>query len=261
MKTRFPLFLFALALLGTTVFVACDDDDDGPGPAENGSVNVNFIAEYAGNDLAIQSETYDYPDGSDLKVQLFQYFVSDLELIPADGGENVLLSDILLVRYDNAQDDNRDQYQFADVPAGEYSGIRYGLGVSPDLNNQPPSAYPADFVLNESEYWNDNVRYVFAKIEANVDLENDGTFDTPVSYHLGNNSIYTTIEFTAPITVSPNDATTLDLTADVRDALAENSTTFQDFSDENQRIVHGGNQAVAADIWTRLTNQFILSVR
>lgn len=259
MKNIFSLLFLAFALGSTFFITACDDDDSGAAPT--GQVEVNFIGQYNNNNLAIQSEAFSYPGGSELKVQLFQYFISDLELIPANGGENVQLSDILLVRYNDATQDNIDSYQFMDIPAGEYSGIRYGVGVSPDLNNMAPSEFPADFVLNQDEYWNDNVRYVFAKIEANVDLNTDGNFDTPVSYHIGNNNIYTSVTFNAPITVTANDETTLDISSDVYDALVASDTEFHDFNDESQRIVHGGNQAIAADIWTRLLDSYRLTVR
>jgi hypothetical protein len=259
MKPHFTLLFLFLALSSVFVITACDDDD--AGSALTGEVNVNFLAEFDGNDLAVQSGTYDYPDGSQLKIQLFQYYVSDLALIPADGGEAVPLADILLVRYNSALDDNLDSYSFADVPAGEYTGLRYGLGVSPDLNNMDPSEFAADFVLNEVEFWNANVRYVFAKVEANVDLNANGTFDTPVSYHLGRNDIYTTITFNAPITVTANDVIDLDVTADVQKALVTSDTDFRDFSIEGERIIHGGNQEIAFDIWERLREQFTLQLR
>ncbi|PHI20624.1 hypothetical protein CEQ90_06085 [Lewinellaceae bacterium SD302] len=259
MKLRFTFLLLCAALTSAFIFTACDDDEDAAVPS--GDVTVNFNALYDGANLTVQSDVYDYPDGSELKVQLFQYYVSDLELIPANGGDAVQLSDILLVRYNNAQEDNVDSYEFNEIPAGEYTGIRYGLGVSPDLNSMDPNEFDADFVLNDAEFWPGNARYVFAKIEATVDLENDGTFDTGVSYHMGSNDIYSTVTFNAPITVSENGNTTLDIMADVQKALAASDTDFHDFSDESQRIVHGGNQAVAADIWERLGAQFTLSVR
>lgn len=195
-----------------------------------------------------------------MKVQLFQYYISDLEML-ADDGNVVGVSDIELIRYNTAGGANTQVLNFSEVPVGNYVGLRFGLGVKPDLNNQPPSNFPADGVLNEVEYWNDNARYVFAKIEGNVDLNNDGTFDTPVSYHMGSNDIFTTLTFNGNFEVTQEGTTNFDVVADVFEALVASETDFQDFSDETQRVVHGGNQQVAADIWTRLTNQFRLTIR
>lgn len=244
-----------MALAATVVFTSCDDDEM---PA-NGTIEIVFRGNYDDQPLDVQAETYSYPDGSDLKVLLFQYYLSDLGLL-RDQSATESLSEIELIRYNLAGSGNEVTRSF-EVPAGNYSGLQFGLGVKPELNNQPPSNFAADYVLNEAEYWNDMVRYVFAKIEANVDLENDGTFDTPVSYHMGSNDVYTTITFNGSIEVNPNETTTLEVTADVLDALAASDTEFHDFSDPDQRIVHGGNQAIAMDIWDRLVQQFRLSIR
>ncbi|MEM9837484.1 MAG: MbnP family protein [Bacteroidota bacterium] len=254
---KYILSSLVLALSCLVFFTACDDDDAAD---ITGNVDISFNAVYDGTPLDIQAATYDYPSGADLKVQLFQYYISDLSLLPADGGDAVQLSEIELIRYNTAGASNAQALTFDNVPVGEYSGLRFGLGVKPELNNQPPSNFAADFVLNEAEYWNDMVRYVFAKIEANVDLENDGTFDTPVSYHMGNNDIYTTLTFSGDFSIAENMTTEFEVLADVLSALAASDTDFHDFSDPDQRIVHGGNQAISADIWTRLRDQFRLSI-
>lgn len=251
---KYYLLLPALALF---LIAGCMDDDD----TVSGDIatTISFRAEFDGTPLAIQSTTYAYPSGADLKVQLFQYYLSDLELLPAGGGAPVALADIELIRWRSATEDEIERRTYQ-VPAGTYTGLRFGLGVSPDLNAQDPNNFAADFVLNENEFWNANARYVFAKIEANADLENDGTFDTPLTYHLGSDAIYTTISFDQALEIDGNGDPQLTVVADVLKALASNAEVF-DISDPNQQRVHGGNQAVATDIWNRLTAQYTLEVR
>lgn len=249
-----PSFLFAFICLVT--FYACMDDDDTV--MGNIDVAIDFRAEFNGDDLAISSATYAYPTGADLKVLLFQYYVSDLELLPADGGTPVVLSDIELIRYASATEDEVDTRTFS-VPAGDYSGLRFGLGVSPDLNALDPNNFAADFVLNENEFWNAATRYVFAKIEANADLENDGIFDAGLSYHMGSDPVYTTLTFTGDFTLDGSNDPRLTVVADVLKALSADGDTF-DIADPNQQRVHGGNQAVAQSIWDRLAGQFSLEL-
>lgn len=249
--------LLVLLGCGLLFVTACEDDDSF---VDEGRVAITFNSLYDDAALEIQQTAYDYPDGSKVKVQLFQYYISDLSLVAADGSL-VKLSDIELIRYNSAGAASTQTLNFDNVLAGDYSGIQFGLGVKPELNNQPPSNFAANYVLNEAEYWNDNIRYVFAKIEANVDLDNNGTFDTPVSYHMGNNGIYTTLTFNGDFSVTTDGTANFDVLADVFDALVSSPTDYQDFTIEDERIVHGGNQQVAADTWNRLTNQFRLTIR
>lgn len=248
-------FYFLLPLL--LFVVSCEDDDD-PVSAE-AELNIAFRGEFGADDLAIQSTTYDYPTGEQLKVLLFQYYISDLELLPSDGGDPIRLSDIELIRWMSATEGPVTNKTF-NVPTGEYRGIRFGLGVSPELNAQDPNNFPADGVLNENEFWNASTRYVFAKIEANADLEGDGTFDTPLTYHMGSDALYTTVTFSQDFSLDGTNDPQLMIVSDVLAALSDGTNTF-DISNPDQQRVHGGNQAIASDIWNRLADQFLLEVR
>ena len=248
-------YLFALPLLAL-LLAGCQDDDDIRQVIDT-TLTVDFRADYGGQPLGIQRETYDYPTGDRLKVLLFQYYVSDLTLV-ADDGSNVRLSDIDLVRWMSAADSATTERTYT-VPAGDYTGLRFGLGVKPELNAQDPSAFAADYVLNEAEFWGPATRYVFAKIEANAELENDDRFDTGLTYHMGSDSLYTEVAFNQPFTVAADGSTQLTVLADVLKALSDNGDTF-DIDDPSKQTVHGGNQAVATEIWERLTDQFRLQV-
>lgn len=236
------------------------DDDDVMVP-ENTDVSVEFRATFNGDDLAIQSTAYEYPTGAELKVGLFQYYVSDLSLIDTDGN-TIKFSDIELIRYADATGDAVENRTY-NIPEGDYTAIRFGLGVKPDLNALDPNAFsPAD-PLNENEFWNANARYVFAKIEANAELEDDDLFDTGLSYHMGSDALYTTITFDIPNGFTLNGSAsdpTIVINADVLKALSGNGETF-DIADPEKQRVHGGNQAIAQDIWDRLAGQFELELR
>lgn len=251
MKYLPALFLF-LAL------TACQDDDDGRMALEDVELTMDFRAEYGDQPLDIQQAVYSYPTGEDTRISLFQYFVSDLELLPADGSEPVKLADIDVMKWENPGDAPVITRTYT-VPAGEYTGMRFGLGVSPDLNAQDPSNFAVDFVLNENEFWGPQTRYVFAKIEGRADLDDDGTFDAGVSVHMGADSLYTVVNFLQPFTLDGDGNNRLTLTADVLEAFAANGRVYDIGVPEN-RTVHGGNQALASGVWRRLADQFTLTV-
>ncbi|MBB4078904.1 hypothetical protein GGR28_001521 [Lewinella aquimaris] len=250
---------YLLPLLLLFVLTACQDDDDPVSATEEVELSLDFRADYAGQPLAIQSGTYTYPTGARLKVLLFQYYISDLELLPVGGGEAVRLTDIDLIRWMSASEPATTTRSYR-VPAGEYRGLRFGLGVKPELNARNPSEFAADYVLNEAEFWGPTTRYVFAKIEANADLENDNTFDTGLSYHLGTDALYTTVTFDQTFRVAEGSSPAITVAADVLRALSASGQTF-DISNPDQRNVHGGNQEVGRDIWERLAGQFRLEIR
>ena len=245
------LTLFALLIL-----VGCMDDDDRRVIPQNAELTIDFRAEYDGQPLRIQSATYDYPTGDELKVGLFQYYVSDLELLRPDA-DPLPLSEIELIRYQQADGVEVDPRRFT-VPTGDYNGVRFGLGVKPSLNAQDPSNFAADFVLNDAEFWNANARYVFAKIEANARIGSSDMFDTGLSYHMGSDAVYRTVTLPLNFTVEQDEKITV--AADVLRALASDTEVF-DIADPDQQRVHGGNQAVALGIWNRLAGQFRISDR
>ena len=248
-------YSLAALLLLVLIFVACEDDEDPPLAADV-DLTFQFDAAFAGEPLAIQSATYAYPGGGELKVQRFQYYVSDLALLPEDGSQPVPLSEIELIDYASATEDNREGRTYT-VPAGRYRGVRFGLGVKPELNNQPPSNFAATDPLNENEFWSERARYVFAKIEAKADLNADGLFDTSVSLHMGSNELYQEVTVDRDFTLT--DATeTLTITTDVLDALGGTDDPY-DLGVDSNRVVHGGNQATAAGMFSRLATHFTLS--
>lgn len=248
-----PPLLLTLALCFFTTCVAEETPSTG-----TVATTIDFLAKYDDADLAIQRIAYDYPTGAKLKVTLFQYYLSDLELLPADGGAPVRLADIELIRYQSAAEEAITSRTY-EVPVGDYVGLRFGLGVKPALNAQDPQNFAADYVLNENEFWSAAARYVFAKIEANADLEDDGTFDTGLSYHLGSDALYTTVTFTGDFSVSEAAAPRLLVAADVLRAMSGPTEAF-DIGDPEQQRVHGGNQSVGLAIWERLADQFSLSL-
>lgn len=247
-----------LLLLLPFFALACLDDDDFLGPLPESPLTVAYRGVYGGQELAIQRTAYAYPTGDSLKVLLFQYYVSDLELLPAGGGAAVRLADIDLIRWRGAQEPATQERTYR-VPPGAYRGLRFGLGVQPELNALDPNNFAADDVLNENEFWGPQTRYVFAKIEANAMLEEDGRYDTGLSYHLGSDSLYRSITLEQPFTVGDGGTDRLTIVADLLAALSGNGQTF-DITDPAKQTVHGGNQAVANGIWDRLAAQFQLEL-
>jgi hypothetical protein len=77
---------------------------------------------------------------------------------------------------------------------------------------------------------------------------------------MGSNALYTTVTFDREFRVEDGANPRLTIVADVLSALSASGDTF-DIADPTKQAVHGGNQAVAQDIWNRLAEQFTLELR
>ena len=247
-------YLFLLLFPTVLLFTNCNDDDG----IDRATVEVNFKALFADEDLAIQAGNYNYIDGStQLLITLFQFYISDLELVPINGGEVVQLSEIELVRWSTPSDPAQLKFDFSDVPAGSYN-VRFGLGVKPELNNMNPNEFPADYPLNEFEFWNETARYVFAKIEGNANIENDGLFDTPLVYHMGKDDFYTVLTYPTTIEIGTNESNTIDFEVDILDMMSSSDTEFTDVASPDAQVVNHINSPVTAQQFTNLRTAIVL---
>ncbi|MBL7808966.1 MAG: hypothetical protein JNN28_14185 [Saprospiraceae bacterium] len=197
-KQTFLIAFLAAALL----FSACHEHDN-DGPKTN--FTVNFSASFSGERL---TKYKDYPFGANqipLQFNLFSTYLSDIELVSADGSTHRLAEvEYLNFNPDNAPSDLsviRD-ITYTNVPEGDYTGIRIGYGVKAALN----AKNPADFANNhplalEGEYWNGWDSYIFTKVEGKTDSDKNGSYDIALLYHCGSDAVYKVYTFNTPVHV------------------------------------------------------------
>lgn len=202
--------LFFLATIAVFAATSCNDDEI---PVERtGTVEVNFVAEYNDSPIAMfENETY--PDSENtVRFKKFQFYVSDLVLLQSGTADETELSEIELIDFtelnsaESAALGTARAYQ--DIPTGEYSGIRMGLGVNRDLNQENNGDYTSGDPLGQN-WWQGWSSYIFAKFEGNVDTTNDNDFedeeDVAFTLHTGSNEAFRSITLNTPITVSADE--------------------------------------------------------
>lgn len=222
-----------LSLLVIFTLSSCQDEPEA-GPAD---IQVTFKGLYDGQPLVMMDEDYTYEDGMDIKLQLFQFYISDLELISREKGANSSeeLIDIELVSFGEMfnQTDARQGVQFnlSNVAPGTYDGIRFGIGVSSDLNQTQPGDYTPPHPL-DGHYWSWATGYVFTKVEGIADTDGDGVFEEKLTFHIGKDENYRTITFDQAIEVRDNG--TINFTVDLRRVLVDTQGDFLDFRQTSQ---------------------------
>lgn len=208
------LFLFALLAL---VAVGCDKDDDTK-PATSSNLSVTFKATFDGVQLEKQK---DFMYGSyPVRFERYTQYISDLVLVKSDGSE-VKLSEVEFLEFfpdfNSGNLSVTPKYTYSQIPIGDYTGLKIGVGVRTDLNAKKPSDFPAGSPLAlENEYWLSWKSYIFSKIEAKAEVDGTGNdYETFLNYHSGsavNRDIYKAFSFTVPFSVTgPTDEMTIEL--------------------------------------------------
>lgn len=160
---KYNLYIIALIVLIATTASSCKKSST---PDGTGSVTFHFDNRYAAADLALGT-TYTTSNGESLTPTTFNYFVSNFVLIKADGTQYTVPKDKCyhLVREGV---DSSAELTIQDVPAGDYTGVKFIIGVDSAKNTAPVSERTGDLDVAGAAsdmYWTWNSGYIFYKLE------------------------------------------------------------------------------------------------
>jgi hypothetical protein len=187
MKKHNFLLLFAL-FISVFAFNACKDDDDDDAVTGFGEVEIEFDNR-AGDDALVFGTEYTNAAGEKLKFSTFDYYVSNIVLVKADGSEYTVPQNdsYFLIKHD---DPDSRTIKLSDVPAGDYTGLRFLIGVDSAKSVSPIDQRTG--VLDPAGaasgmYWSWNAGYIFVKIEGTSPAAplDPGTNDNTFQYHTG----------------------------------------------------------------------------
>jgi hypothetical protein len=249
----------SLLLFASLFFIAADCERTDP---NSGQLSLNFTSTYQDEPLVMYDATYSYPDGAPVKFQLFNYYVSDVSLIREDDpeGPGEHLAEVLLVDFSEiltpADATAGLTFHFDQLPIGKYTGIRLGLGIAPELNATQPGDYNDPNHPLARNWWSWARGYVFTKIEGNADVDGDGVFNTKLTYHVGDNSLYRELTFHREIVVSERDQN-LHFNVDLYDMLNPGNE-YLDISQTEFTQDHTNNEAIYGFLWDNLVDAFTL---
>lgn len=216
------LILFVVLLMG------CNNND--PVQPTQQDLELNFKALY-GDDPLVLFQEYDYQAGTKTLFQLYQFYLSDIRLIRADGSAEAI-SDIELVSFEQtttpASAEAGVTVALEDIPAGDYVKIQMGIGVDPELNKTTPSEYEPGHPLSDN-YWSAAKGYIHSKIEGRSDTLSGDGFDNGITFHTGSDALYTIVEFDIQLTIDERQPAPLQFTSDLRSVLIQENGEFIDF--------------------------------
>ena len=217
MKLTAKLFFLSIALT-SVVFTSCkkDDDTEEPTPTEQtGMFKIEFEHGYDGAEFSFDTNFVD-ANGDTLHFSKFDYYVSNIQLIKSDGSVWSQPESYYLLK---SSDDLSRLLSISDVPAGDYTGIKFSIGVDSTRNVSGAQTGALD-PANEM-FWSWNTGYIFIKAEGSSSASSmGGAFE----YHIGgfqvanNTNCVRTVSHSfggATMTIAPNTAPQIHMAVDI----------------------------------------------
>jgi hypothetical protein len=205
---------FVFISLISAGFVACKED------TKEGTLTLHFKPTYDQATLPTFS-TVAFDPPQQLQFSHMSMMVSDILLYDQSSEKD--LDDIELVdlSFDNLQDATSGYtVSYQHVPAGSYKGIRFGIGVPPDMNAKKPADFPSSSPLSKTGYywlaWNS---YIFMKTEGRLDTLGNGAFDMGYALHTGSDALYRTLDGPVPLVIEDGKETNLTIAIDYKKLL------------------------------------------
>lgn len=209
-----------------------------PDPVFEGTTNVELVfkGKYAGETFFINKD-YTY-DNDPIRFDQFNFYIGNVVLVKEIVGNpeetelvEVDFVDLSFKPADAADAERGFIVTAANVPVGDYSGIKLNFGVPADLNKTSWDEYGSEHPLRKSgHYWAAWESFIFSKTEARIDVDGNGGFAHKVSYHTGSDEAYRTRFFAKDIKLEEDAVTQVSFAVDAIkifdniDVMQENAT-------------------------------------
>lgn len=183
---------YFLPLLGLVIISSCVHD---PPTDPAGTVNINMNMLW-GNSAFEVGEVYTDVLGHHVRVANFKAYLSEIYLTNS-AGRDIPISNVEIIDFASASTIS------AEVPPGNYTALKFGLGVPESWNKDvDPSTYENDHPLSAvgggaSMFWTWNTGYIFVKFDGHADLTGNDpdNLEAPFAFHCGEDFLYHNHEF------------------------------------------------------------------
>ncbi len=229
MKTPLKYTLSALCA-SLIMFTSCSKENSDLEPVGgSGEASLVFDAKLGDNDFVLGQDV-DF-GGHRVNFSRFRYWVSNVVLVNSDGTEHKLENSYFLIE-ENAEipvqggsynkvypANKREEVKLSGLPAGDYSTVRFAIGVDEKYNDNLALTAGELSALNgmASDSWMWFTSYIFTTVGGRIyadDADTEGKF---LQLETGSNDRFQQIELNLdqPLTVSADRSATLHLNVDL----------------------------------------------
>lgn len=172
-----------------------------PAPVAEGQLRITFAPLVEGQPFQA-GRAYTTATGVRHDFSNFEFYLTDLRLVRANG-EDTLLGDLFVDVMENELYTPETVINgltlTVPVPAADYQGIRFNVGVPTPRNNGDPSLYGSSHPLspNRGMFWVWASGYIFMKVEGRYDTTGGVGSDLEGDYlfHAGRNELFRELSF------------------------------------------------------------------
>ena len=179
-------FIYYLLALSTFLIFSCssDDTDNSEELTGSGEVSLTFDNGFNGNDLVLGTTNGANANGESITVTRFNYIVSNFRLVNKDGVEYTFPKDqgYFIIN----QEEESDEVALTEIPAGEYTTLKFGIGVDQEKYLQGAEGQ-GDFLSLAEEnnmMWSWQAGYKFLNFEGTF-ISETVTEPTDFKIHMG----------------------------------------------------------------------------
>lgn len=204
--TKWYFFLLILSGAWLLTLSSCDDEENNP------DYNLTFKVTPLVNGQPFQmGNAYILPNNQRFMYENFVFYLSKIRLSAANGNEQTI-SDV--VWYDLSEPETIK----IKVPEGDYSSLKFSIGLDSTMNASNPADYVEGHPLSYSQnnYWTWASKYIFVKLQGRCDNNPSSTeYASAFSYHLGLDTLYREKTLARNISVSADAVTEVELVINV----------------------------------------------
>jgi cytochrome c peroxidase len=185
---------------------------------------------WIGAPLAVSTDVVKNASGQPLRITRFSALISGVTLTEADGSIVSLAGQYGYIDGESGQ----LTAKFQGVPAGDYTGIAFDVGLPAAVNHSDPGKWPAGHPLNPITnhlHWNWQGGYIFMAVEGHWMANRDGKAaeDRGFSYHIARDDHLMPIRFATAYRVEGD--TTVQFAMDLAKVIASQRLAADDGSE------------------------------
>ena len=172
------------------------------GDSEPKKVNVKLQMN-VGEEALVHDNIYNI-NNTDVKFTNVAFYLGDMKFETSDGTQFESLERYTIIK-PGIYDFNFTVLEEVEEEDISLSKISFFVGVDPDTNSETEMDFTERVVgdplgqQNPTMHWGWAGGYRFLNIDANADIDGDGDFETPLTYHLGKD------DFLKNVTINPNE--------------------------------------------------------